>query len=66
MQFPLKFTYNITVNKAHGQTLRYCGTDLKESCFSHGQLYVGSLLSSGHWVVLKMNVCIYLTIRQQI
>lgn len=31
---------NITINKAQGQTLRYCGINLKESCFSRGQLYV--------------------------
>jgi len=30
----------MTINKAQGQTLTYCGVDLENNCFSHGQLYV--------------------------
>ena len=30
----------MTINKAHGQTLTYCGVDLENNCFSHGKLYV--------------------------
>lgn len=40
LQFPVKLAYSMTINKAQGQTFRYCGVNLKESCFSHGQLYV--------------------------
>lgn len=30
----------MTVNKAQGQTLDVAGVDLRNDCFSHGQLYV--------------------------
>lgn len=40
LQFPIKLAFSFTINKAQGQTLKYCGINLKESCFSHGQLYV--------------------------
>lgn len=40
LQFPLRFAYSLTINKAQGQTFRYCGVNLKESRFLHGQLYV--------------------------
>ena len=30
----------MTINKAQGQTLDYAGIYLRESVFSHGQLYV--------------------------
>jgi hypothetical protein len=29
-----------TVNKSQGQSIKYCGVDLRSPCFSHGQLYV--------------------------
>lgn len=40
LQFPIKLAYSMTINKAQGQTFQYCGVDLKEPCFAHGQLYV--------------------------
>lgn len=40
LQFPVRLAYSMTINKAQGQTFRFCGVNLKESCFSHGQLYV--------------------------
>ena len=40
LQFPVKLAYSMTINKAQGQTFQYCGVDLKEPCFAHGQLYV--------------------------
>lgn len=40
LQFPVKLAYSITINKAQGQTFKWCGINLKEPCFSHGQLYV--------------------------
>jgi len=30
----------MTINKAQGQTLTYCGVDLENNCFSHWHLYV--------------------------
>ena len=40
LQFPLKLCFAITINKCQGQTLKVAGVDLREDCFSHGQLYV--------------------------
>ena len=39
--FPLRPAFVITLNKSQGQTFNYCGLDLEESAFSHGQVYVG-------------------------
>lgn len=40
LQFPVRLSFAMTVNKAQGQTLQVCGVNLEEACFSHGQLYV--------------------------
>ena len=40
-QFPVKLAWCMTLNKAQGQTLQQVGLYLQESCFSHGQFYVG-------------------------
>lgn len=40
LQFPIKLAYSMTINKAQGQTFKWCGINLSEPCFSHGQLYV--------------------------
>lgn len=37
----MKVSFAITINKGQGQTITYVGVDLREQCFSHGQLYVG-------------------------
>lgn len=54
LQFPLKVCFAMTINKSQGQTFKLTGIDLREDCFSHGQLYVacsrGS--SSGNLVIL--------------
>ena len=39
-QFPIKVCFAMTINKAQGQSLKMAGVDLREDCFSHGQLYV--------------------------
>lgn len=41
LQFPIKLSFSMTINKAQGQTLQQVGLYLQESCFSHGQFYVG-------------------------
>jgi ATP-dependent DNA helicase PIF1 len=40
LQFPVKVSFAITINKAQGQTFKYVGVDLCTEWFSHGQLYV--------------------------
>lgn len=40
LQFPLKLSFAITINKSQGQSLQKAGIDLSEACFSHGQFYV--------------------------
>jgi ATP-dependent DNA helicase PIF1 len=40
LQFPVRLAFAMTSNKAQGQSLQVCGQDLKNPCFSHGQLYV--------------------------
>ena len=39
-QFPVRFAFAITSNKAQGQTLSHVCIYLKQGFFSHGQLYV--------------------------
>lgn len=40
IQFPVKVSFAVTINKAQGQTFKHIGIDLRQGCFSHGQLYV--------------------------
>ncbi|CAD6227170.1 GSCOCG00011940001-RA-CDS, partial [Cotesia congregata] len=40
LQFPLRLAFAITINKAQGLSLTIAGLNLKNSCFSHDQLYV--------------------------
>eukprot|EP00106_Octopus_bimaculoides_P007540 XP_014774982.1 PREDICTED: uncharacterized protein LOC106872484 [Octopus bimaculoides] len=43
LQFPLRVTFAMSINKSQGQTLSVAGLLLEEPCFSHRQLYVGCL-----------------------
>ncbi|XP_066913355.1 uncharacterized protein [Clytia hemisphaerica] len=40
VQFPLRLSYAVTINKSQGQTYEKVGIFLRRPCFSHGQLYV--------------------------
>ena len=40
IQFPVKLSFAMSINKAQGQTLKVAGFDLQSPCFSHVQLYV--------------------------
>ncbi len=41
MQFPIRLSFAMSINKSQGQSLKVVGLHLEKSCFSHGQLYVG-------------------------
>lgn len=41
VQFPIRLSFAMSINKAQGQSLKVVGLDLRNPCFSHGQLYVG-------------------------
>ena len=43
VQFPLRLSYAMTINKSQGQTFEKVGMYLRRPCFSHGQLYVAFL-----------------------
>ena len=40
VQFPLRPAFVMTINKSQGQTLKHVGIFLRNTVFSHGQLYV--------------------------
>ncbi|UYV71174.1 hypothetical protein LAZ67_8002034 [Cordylochernes scorpioides] len=40
LQFPIRVSFAMSINKAQGQSLKIAGIDLEQPCFSHGQLYV--------------------------
>uniref|UniRef100_A0A0L8H069 ATP-dependent DNA helicase n=1 Tax=Octopus bimaculoides TaxID=37653 RepID=A0A0L8H069_OCTBM len=41
LQFPVKLSFAMSINKAQGQSLKVVGLNLLQPCFLHGQLYVG-------------------------
>jgi ATP-dependent DNA helicase PIF1 len=41
LQFPVRLSFAMSINKSQGQTLKVVGLNLLKPCFSHGQLYVG-------------------------
>ena len=48
LQFPVRLSFAMSINKAQGQSLKVAGLQLENPCFSHGQLYVAcSRVGSG-------------------
>ena len=48
LQFPLRLSFAMSINKSQGQSLKVVGLHLEKPCFTHGQLYVGcSRVGSG-------------------
>lgn len=41
LQFPMRVSCAISINKSQGQSLEVTGLHLMDPCFSYGQLYVG-------------------------
>ena len=41
LQFPVRLSFAMSINKSQGQSFKTTGLHLMEPCFSHGQLYVG-------------------------
>lgn len=41
LQFPIRLSFAMSINKSQGQSLKVVGLNLQTPCFSHGQLYVG-------------------------
>ncbi len=41
LQFPIRLSFAMSINKSQGQSLKRVGLNLMSPCFSHGQLYVG-------------------------
>ncbi|GFV80470.1 ATP-dependent DNA helicase [Trichonephila clavipes] len=40
LQFLIRLAFAMTIYKSQGQTMKICGLNLENPCFSHGQLYV--------------------------
>jgi ATP-dependent DNA helicase PIF1 len=40
LHFPVRLAFAISINTSQGQSIKYCGVDLRSPWFSHGQLYV--------------------------
>ena len=40
VQFPIRLTFSMTINKSQGQSLQHVGLCLHPEVFAHGQLYV--------------------------
>nr|XP_042905037.1 uncharacterized protein LOC122270691 [Parasteatoda tepidariorum] len=41
LQFPVRFSFAMSINKSQRQSLKVVSLDLQKPCLSHGQLYVG-------------------------
>ncbi|KAL4141823.1 hypothetical protein QTP88_004380 [Uroleucon formosanum] len=39
LQFTIKVSFAMTINKSQGQSLKIAGIDLSDDCFTHGEIY---------------------------
>jgi len=58
LQYPVKISFAITINKSQGQTFSMVGIDLREQCFSHGIIRYQSFMFVN--ITLLGNVAIYI------
>eukprot|EP00111_Clytia_hemisphaerica_P007544 TCONS_00021908-protein len=56
VQFPVRLSYAVTINKSQGQTYDKVGISLRRPCFSHGQLYV-AFSRTRAFNCVKVQVC---------
>ena len=56
VQFPVRLSYAVTINKSQGQTYEKVGIYLRRPCFSHGQLYV-AFSRTRAFNCVKVQVC---------
>ena len=52
IQFPIKLSFAMTINKSQGQALKVVGIDIRDPVFSHGQLQCGKK-KSGNSILLN-------------
>ena len=45
IQFPVKVSLVVTINKPQGQTFKHVRIYLRQDCFTHGKLYIAFLRS---------------------
>ena len=58
VQFLVRVTSAMSIKKAQGQTIKHCGVNLSEQCFSHGQLYeaLSQVGSPSNFQLFKSNM----------
>ena len=56
IQFPVRLSYAMTINKSQGQTFDKVGIYLQRPCFTHGQLYV-AFSRAKSFEGVKVKVC---------
>uniref|UniRef100_UPI00358EB4DA ATP-dependent DNA helicase PIF1-like n=1 Tax=Myxine glutinosa TaxID=7769 RepID=UPI00358EB4DA len=60
LQFPVRLSFAMIINKSQGQSLKVAGVELTSPCFSHGQLYV-ACSRVGAALVAQWIICLLAT-----